>query len=70
MDNKVYFNEGDTVKLKRLDSPEMMVVSVGIVGRGDQERTLDGIWCIWFDSHLHVQEYKFNTKDLVKVKKR
>ena len=67
---KIFFNEGDTVRLKIEGSPEMLVMRVDMVGRGEQARELDGISCMWFDSDLHIKEYKFNTKDLIKVKER
>jgi len=75
---KVFFNKGDIVRLKNMDSPEMLVVEVKMESRFNSDDSLDpvkrrgmmldGIVCLWFDNVGHVQEYKWNTKDLEKIK--
>ncbi len=73
---KVFFNKGDVVRLKNIDSPEMLVIEVKMESRFSsddrldtvkKDKILDGIICLWFDELGRIQEYKWNTKDLVKI---
>jgi uncharacterized protein YodC (DUF2158 family) len=68
---KVFFHEGDVVKLKQnIDSPEMVVEQV--IRAGDEpgmDKQLLGIRCFWFCKNFTIQKNKFNFKDLVIISK-
>jgi hypothetical protein len=64
----VFFNEGDTVRLKLPDSPLMMVKE--IVKNEDATRSrerLKGIRCCWFNMGQEYICEVFNTKDIEHV---
>lgn len=69
MEEKVYFNPGDVVRVDKLSSnkkkdlcPEMIVK-----GRDVENGEFKGIICYWFTMNHEYQEATFNTKDLVLV---
>ena len=72
---KVFFTPGDVVTLKQdiPNKPTMIVKSVDKVtirgrgGSGEAKPTLFGITCIWFTDQMDIQEYRFNTKDLIHI---
>ena len=80
---KIYFNEGETVRLKDLEGPIMKVRKV-VRGRrldddGESKTILVGIECEWFereegesmlpgvDYDYRLMREVFNTKDLVHI---
>ena len=70
MDDKVYFQPGDIVSLKKdiPNKPIMIVVKkVTTVFKNEQESSLKGIKCRWFTTDGLLQEAIWNTKDLYKV---
>lgn len=70
MDDKIYFQPGDIVTLKKdiPNKPIMIVVKkVTTVFKNEQESSLKGIKCRWFTNNGELQEAIWNTKDLLKV---
>lgn len=70
MDDKIYFQPGDIVTLKKdiPNKPVMIVVKkVTTVFKNEQESSLKGIKCRWFTTNGELQEAIWNTKDLLKV---
>lgn len=70
MDDKIYFQPGDIVTLKKdiPNKPVMIVVKkVTTVFKNEQESSLKGIKCRWFTTNSELQEAIWNTKDLLKV---
>lgn len=74
MQEKVFFKPGDVVTLRQelLDKPLMVVKSIDKVTirnkRDDDERpTLFGVTCFWYTTDFQLQEYRYNTKDLIHV---
>ena len=70
MDDKIYFQPGDIVTLKKdiPNKPVMIVVKkVTTVFKNEQESSLKGIKCRWFTTSGELQEAIWNTKDLLKV---
>lgn len=70
MEDKVYFNPGEVVRLRQdaLDSPNMLVVkreAKYMCGAG--KSFFLGIKCRWFAKDHTLHEAIFNTKDLVHV---
>lgn len=70
-DNKIYFQPGDLVGLKKdiPNKPIMIVVKkVTSVFKQDGDNTvLKGIKCRWFTQDGCLQEAIWNTKDLYKI---
>lgn len=69
MNNRVYFNTGDVVSLKKdiANAPRnMMVESVDktILPVEGQVNRLLGVTCIWFSDAGVIQTHRFDTKDL------
>lgn len=70
MNDRVFFNPGDLVTLKKdVDSKpsKMLVSTVDKIRRGSQEVDKDrllGITCVWFTSGGEVQKFRFDSKDL------
>ena len=82
MEEKVYFNPGDLVRIKHeLDvRPIMMVVKKKTDHFGEKKTlmrdgkemivrrpALRGIVCRWYTQDGHLEEHTFNTKDLEHV---
>lgn len=72
IDDKIYFNPGDKVKVKHFeDAPEMYViekVTRNISKRAtENESIFIGIKTRWFDKENRLQEAIFSTKDLIHV---
>lgn len=75
MNDKVFFNKGEIVRIEKLDGPAMMVKEVAkrtyrYTDDKDKEKEkvlLFGIKCIWFDKNDQLHEALFNTKDLIKI---
>ena len=70
MEERIFFNAGDLVRVKhRLDNkPEkMLVVQVKKLRSLSGNSSLSGIECIWFDSKGALHKEIFSTKDLEKV---
>ena len=70
MDDKIYFQPGDIVTLKKdiPNKPIMIVVKkVTTVFKNEQESSLKGIKCRWFTIDGLLQEAIWNTKDLCKL---
>lgn len=69
---RIYFSPGDVVQVKQniANKPEMIVKSVDKMSSpgGNDGSSLLGVTCIWFDNTLALQKFRFNTKDLEKVK--
>jgi len=60
---KIFFNEGDLVRVKGISGPKMRVGRV-VRGRRDGSGSiLIGIECLWFIGDV-LHEHMFNTKDL------
>jgi hypothetical protein len=72
MSDKVFFNPGDTVQLKKEVSNKplvMLVHSVDKMKRRDVEQDrLLGITCIWFTDLGELQKFRFDSKDLKHTK--
>lgn len=70
MEEKVFFNPGEVVKLRQpqLDSPNMLVTKkeMTIVSK-DRKHIFKGVRCRWFAKDHTLHEAIFNTKDLVHV---
>lgn len=69
-DNKIYFQPGDLVTLKKdiPNKPTMIVVKkVTTIFKNDNESSLKGIRCRWFTKDGLLQESIWNTKDLIKI---
>ncbi len=60
-----YFKPGDIVVLnKDIDhKPTKMLV----IGKQNDNNTLSGIICLFFDKNGQPYEYTFNTKDITKL---
>lgn len=71
MEERIFFNAGDLVKIKHeLDNrPDtMLVVQVRkLKSMTGGNSSLSGIECIWFDNHGALHKELFSTKDLEKV---
>jgi hypothetical protein len=69
---KLFFNAGDTVRIKQdIDAPTMVVKHVNKVhDRGTDTGTpkLIGITCFWFTKNNEYQCQLFSTKDLKHIK--
>lgn len=71
-EDKIYFTPGDLVTLNKdlPNKPTMMVIKKETSMFKHQSANKDilkGIRCIWFTSKGELQEYIFNTKDLIKL---
>lgn len=75
-ESNVYFSPGDVVQIRQNipNKPKMIVLKkVASIFRHDMKNfedkrpSLKGIKCIWFTSDGKLQEYIFNTKDLIKI---
>lgn len=69
-DNKIYFQPGDLVTLRKdiPNKPTMIVVKkVTTIFKNDNESSLKGIRCRWFTKDGLLQESIWNTKDLIKI---
>ncbi len=66
MDDRIYFQPGDTVELKQNvdNKPVMIVKSIDKVARGDSAPELLGVTCMWFNTNAELQTARFSTKDL------
>jgi uncharacterized protein YodC (DUF2158 family) len=73
MEDKVFFNAGDLVKIKHKinNRPDTMLVAKvkKLRSASGQNTSLSGIECIWFDNNGALHRETFNTKDLEKVYK-
>ncbi len=77
MENNIYFNAGDIVRLKQdiPNKPTMIVVKKETSlfkhnkGSAEKKPILKGIRCRWFTTSGELQENIFNTKDLELVNK-
>jgi hypothetical protein len=69
MDDKVYFQPGDTVELKQKvnNKPTMVVKSIDKVAKGNNAPELLGVTCMWFNNTRELQIARFSTKDLQHV---
>lgn len=68
MDEKLFFNPGDTVVIRQLKhGPTMVVRSVDKIENAEGGTKLIGIWCYWFTNTLELRDARFNTKDLIHV---
>lgn len=70
MEEKMYFNPGDLVRLKHdiPNSPKMLVVGKQnflFKQKDTGNINLRGIKCRWFTNTGELQEAIFNTKDLI-----
>ncbi len=76
MENNIYFNAGDVVRLKQdiPNKPTMIVVKKETSlfkhnkGNAEKKSILKGIRCRWFTTSGELQENIFNTKDLELIK--
>lgn len=71
-EEKIYFSPGDLVTLNKdlPNKPTMMVIKKEtsmFKHQTNNKDILKGIRCIWFTSDGKLQEYIFNTKDLLKI---
>ena len=72
MMDKIYFNPGDIVTLKKRihNAPSAMLVSTvdktKLKLEGSSNRLL-GVTCVWFTDTGFLQTYRFDTKDLKHV---
>lgn len=70
--SKIYFYEGDIVKIKQdiPNSPDMVIESLDkiAINPGDK-KTMNGIRCFWFCKNGTIQKNRFDFKDLVIVKR-
>lgn len=66
MEEKVYFQPGDTVQLKQAvdNKPKMIVKSIDKVAKGASAPELLGVTCMWFNNSGELQTARFSTKDL------
>lgn len=70
MEERIFFNAGDLVKVRHnLDNkPEqMLVVQVKKLRSMSGNSSLSGIECIWFGTNGELHKEVFSTKDLEKV---
>lgn len=73
MDDKIYFQPGDLVRLnKRLpNAPDVMIVVKKETSifkhKEENEGSLRGIRCRWFNAAQELQEAVFNTKDITLI---
>ena len=70
--DKIYFAPGDLVTLNKNipNKPTMMVVrkeTSMFKHQSNNKDILKGIRCIWFTTNGELQEYVYNTKDLIKL---
>lgn len=78
MEEKIFFNPGDIVKLNKdiPNAPVMYVVGKKTMmfrpgeGASDEARRkfLNGIICRWFTTNGELQEAVFSTKDIMLIK--
>ena len=71
-EEKIYFVPGDLVTLnKDLPNKPIMMVTRKETSMFKHQSTnkdiLKGIRCIWFTENGELQEFIFNTKDLIKI---
>ena len=67
--DKIFFKEGETVRVNKLKNSPIMVVS-GIqfsITKDNNQKQLIGVKCFWFTDNYQYQEQVFNTKDLEHV---
>ena len=73
IDDKIFYNPGDLVKVKHKlsNAPVMYVIeksTKSIVNKsGTKETIFLGIKCRWFDCNNVLREAIFSTKDLIHV---
>lgn len=71
MEEKIFFMPGDIVTLKQdiPNKPVMLVIKkeTCIFKHQEDNNILKGIKCMWFTKNGDIQEYIFNTKDLIKL---
>ena len=70
MEDKIFFYPGDLVTLKQdlPNKPVMLVIKKETtIFKHAEENILKGIKCMWFTNKGELQEYIFNTKDLIKL---
>ena len=71
MEERIFFNAGDLVRIKHdlENRPErMLVVRVKKLHAVSGNSSLSGIECIWFDKNGMLHKELFSTKDLEKCK--
>lgn len=70
MEDKTYFMAGDIVTLRQdiPNKPTMIVVKKETTVFKKDDNNLKGIRCMWFTTTGEIQEYIYNTKDLIKIK--
>lgn len=72
-ETNIYFNPGDVVTLKQNvpNKPVMIVIKkANYIFKHDtdsKKSALKGIKCMWFTKDGQIQEYIFNTKDLLLI---
>ena len=73
-EKKIFFKAGDIVKVKHNlpYTPTMLVKKIDKIiasggASGSDNGRLLGVTCIWFSVDMEIQEYRFNTKDLIHV---
>ena len=72
---KIFFKPGDVVTIRQTlpDKPMMIVKSIDKLtirnkkDDNDARPTLFGVTCFWYTTEYELQEYRYNTKDLVHV---
>ena len=70
MEDRIFFNAGDLVRVKHdLDNKpdRMLVVYVKKLKSVTGNSSLSGIECIWFDDNKCLHKEVFSTKDLEKA---
>lgn len=69
IEDKIYFNAGDIVKVKHFENAPAMYITEKVTKTinhkyGDSESLFLGMKCRWFDKDNKLQEAIFSTKDL------
>jgi len=66
IEDKIYFQPGDTVELKQdiSNKPQMVVKSIDKMAKGSSAPELLGVTCVWFNANQELQSSRFSTKDL------
>lgn len=67
MEDKVYFNPGDLVRVSKLNKKSKNVIigpDMIVKGRYIEDGEFAGLVCFWFTEDKKYQEATFNTKDL------
>ncbi len=62
--DKIYFNEGDLVIVKRLPTSRVMLVEKVERASSGTSTMLVGVRCVWFNDYGGLEKHTFSTKDL------